>query len=296
MSDNNSSSDSSNDSEYNVLLGFLGLTGHTGGGRYVKDSQALADEAEEMIKNMVNMRDQRVDTVAVRSNWEVCQILQERFDTDSHPDVDYFGIDWRRVLDDVDNVDDDTGDVLAEGVMQDDDQPVAELMAEAHDDFDPDEFDLNDRDDRNSIDYSVLEQSRITRAKAYAVAKTDERLYNTYEEFDDPNVKDAVFFNDGTDRGTQAFENARSQNAFATYPSYVPGVAVDVNCNKDDHDIIDWARYFADTDRENLSDSQIDDLRSRFSDQELSAMDIEPETETSAPAAAEAEPVPAGAD
>ena len=178
--------------ELNVFVAALGLTGND---RYVRDMEALADRAEEGIKKIAAMADQRVDNVVVRGNYGLSQLLEERFDADVFPDVEYYSMDWRMFLDDPAE---DGDNYSVEGVMLEDDVTVGELMAAEHG-VDASAFDLSDRDDRNDIDYSLLEQSRINRAKAKAYGKTDERVYNDY--FDSvTTATHAVFLHDGTDR------------------------------------------------------------------------------------------------
>lgn len=282
MSATDDTQNGSNGNELNVLVAALGLTGNS---RYIADAEALADKAEKAIKSIAGINGRRVDNVVVRENYEVCQILQERMDGEAFPDVQYYGIDWRRLLDDTDETDDD-GEVLAKGVMQEDEKPVGQLMAEAHDDVDADEFDLHDRDDRESIDYDLIDQSRINRAKARARGKTDERLYNDY--FDSvPTVSEAVFLNDGTNRGMAALEAARGINPFVKYPSECAGSVLEVSCNKDGDQIIDWARYLLETgelEAEDLTEEQEAHLRETYSDDDLEYMGLSVEAEEPEPA------------
>ena len=280
MSATDDTQNGSNGNELNVLVAALGLTGNS---RYIADAEALADKAEKAVKSIAGINGRRVDNVVVRENYEVCQILQERMDGEAFPDVQYYGIDWRRLLDDTDETDDD-GEVLAKGVMQEDEKPVGQLMAEAHDDVDADEFDLHDRDDRESIDYDLIDQSRINRAKARARGKTDERLYNDY--FDSvPTVSEAVFLNDGTNRGMAALEAARGINPFVKYPSECAGSVLEVSCNKDGDQIIDWARYLLETgelEAEDLTEEQEAHLRETYSDDDLEYMGLSVEAEEEA--------------
>lgn len=282
MSATDDTQNGSNGNELNVLVAALGLTGNS---RYIADAEALADKAEKAIKSIAGINGRRVDNVVVRENYELCQILQERMDGEAFPDVQYYGIDWRRLLDDTDETDDD-GEVLAKGVMQEDEKPVGQLMAEAHDDVDADEFDLHDRDDRESIDYDLIDQSRINRAKARARGKTDERLYNDY--FDSvPTVSEAVFLNDGTNRGMAALEAARGINPFVKYPSECAGNPIEVSCNKDGDQIIDWARYLLETGKleaEDLTEEQEAHLRETYSDDDLEYMGLSVEAEEPEPA------------
>ena len=282
MSATDDTQNGSNGNELNVLVAALGLTGNS---RYIADAEALADKAEKAIKSIAGINGRRVDNVVVRENYELCQILQERMDGEAFPDVQYYGIDWRRLLDDTDETDDD-GEVLAKGVMQEDEKPVGQLMAEAHDDVDADEFDLHDRDDRESIDYDLIDQSRINRAKARARGKTDERLYNDY--FDSvPTVSEAVFLNDGTNRGMAALEAARGINPFVKYPSECAGSVLEVSCNKDGDQIIDWARYLLETGKleaEDLTEEQEAHLRETYSDDDLEYMGLSVEAEEPEPA------------
>lgn len=282
MSATDDTQNGSNGNELNVLVAALGLTGNS---RYIADAEALADKAEKAIKSIAGINGRRVDNVVVRENYEVCQILQERMDGEAFPDVQYYGIDWRRLLDDTDETDD-GGEVLAKGVMQEDEKPVGQLMAEAHDDVDADEFDLHDRDDRESIDYDLIDQSRINRAKARARGKTDERLYNDY--FDSvPTVSEAVFLNDGTNRGMAALEAARGINPFVKYPSECAGSVLEVSCNKDGDQIIDWARYLLETgelEAEDLTEEQEAHLRETYSDDDLEYMGLSVEAEEPEPA------------
>jgi hypothetical protein len=282
MSATDDTQNGSNGNELNVLVAALGLTGNS---RYIADAEALADKAEKAVKSIAGINGRRVDNVVVRENYEVCQILQERMDGEAFPDVQYYGIDWRRLLDDTDETDDD-GEVLAKGVMQEDEKPVGQLMAEAHDDVDADEFDLHDRDDRESIDYDLIDQSRINRAKARARGKTDERLYNDY--FDSvPTVSEAVFLNDGTNRGMAALEAARGINPFVKYPSECAGSVLEVSCNKDGDQIIDWARYLLETgelEAEDLTEEQEAHLRETYSDDDLEYMGLSVEAEEPEPA------------
>lgn len=280
----------STDSELNVFVAALGLTGNS---RYVADIDALADKAEKAIKSIAGMNGRKVDNVVVRDNFALEQELEARMDDPSLPDVQYYGIDWRRMLNDVDETDE-SGEVLAKGVMQDDEQPVGELMAEAHDDVDAGEFDLHDREDRNSIDMSLIDQDRINRAKARARGKTDERVYNDY--FDDvPTVSEAIFLNDGTNRGITAVEAARGINPFVKYPSECSGNVLEVSCNKDGDQIIDWARYLLETGRieaDELTDEQEVHLRETYDADDLEYMGLSVDEETEAEAEVE-EPEPA---
>jgi hypothetical protein len=282
MSATDDTQNDSNGNELNVLVAALGLTGNS---RYIADAEALADKAEKAVKSIAGINGRRVDNVVVRENYELCQILQERMDGEAFPDVQYYGIDWRRLLDDTDETDSE-GEVLAKGVMQEDEKPVGQLMAEAHDDVDADEFDLHDRDDRESIDYDLIDQSRINRAKARARGKTDERLYNDY--FDSvPTVSEAVFLNDGTNRGMAALEAARGINPFVKYPSECAGSVLEVSCNKDGDQIIDWARYLLETgelEAEDLTEEQEAHLRETYSDDDLEYMGLSVEAEEPEPA------------
>ena len=277
MSATDDTQNGSNGNELNVLVAALGLTGNS---RYIADAEALADKTEKAVKSIAGINGRRVDTVVVRENYELCQILQERMDGEAFPDVQYYGIDWRRLLDDTDETDSE-GNVLAKGVMQEDEKPVGQLMAEAHDDVDADEFDLHDRDDRESIDYDLIDQSRINRAKARARGKTDERLYNDY--FDSvPTVSEAIFLNDGTNRGIAAVEAARGINPFVKYPSECSGNVLEVSCNKDGDQIIDWARYLLETGKieaDELTEAQETHLRETYSDDDLEYMGLSVEAE-----------------
>lgn len=277
MSATDDTQNGSNGNELNVLVAALGLTGNS---RYIADAEALADKTEKAVKSLAGINGRRVDTVVVRENYELCQILQERMDGEAFPDVQYYGIDWRRLLDDTDETDSE-GNVLAKGVMQEDEEPVGQLMAEAHDDVDADEFDLHDRDDRESIDYDLIDQSRINRAKARARGKTDERLYNDY--FDSvPTVSEAIFLNDGTNRGIAAVEAARGINPFVKYPSECSGNVLEVSCNKDGDQIIDWARYLLETGKieaDELTEAQETHLRETYSDDDLEYMGLSVEAE-----------------
>lgn len=277
MSATDDTQNGSNGNELNVLVAALGLTGNS---RYIADAEALADKTEKAVKSLAGINGRRVDTVVVRENYELCQILQDRMDGEAFPDVQYYGIDWRRLLDDTDETDSE-GNVLAKGVMQEDEEPVGQLMAEAHDDVDADEFDLHDRDDRESIDYDLIDQSRINRAKARARGKTDERLYNDY--FDSvPTVSEAVFLNDGTNRGIAAVEAARGINPFVKYPSECSGNVLEVSCNKDGDQIIDWARYLLETGKieaDELTEAQETHLRETYSDDDLEYMGLSVEAE-----------------
>lgn len=277
MSATDDTQNGSNGNELNVLVAALGLTGNS---RYIADAEALADKTEKAVKSIAGINGRRVDTVVVRENYELCQILQERMDGEAFPDVQYYGIDWRRLLDDTDETDSE-GNVLAKGVMQEDEEPVGQLMAEAHDDVDADEFDLHDRDDRESIDYDLIDQSRINRAKARARGKTDERLYNDY--FDSvPTVSEAIFLNDGTNRGIAAVEAARGINPFVKYPSECSGNVLEVSCNKDGDQIIDWARYLLETGKieaDELTEAQETHLRETYSDDDLEYMGLSVEAE-----------------
>lgn len=280
MSATDDTQNGSNGNELNVLVAALGLTGNS---RYIADAEALADKAEKAVKSIAGINGRRVDNVVVRESYEVCQILQERMNGEAFPDVQYYGIDWRRLLNDTDETDDD-GEVLAKGVMKEDEKPVGQLMAEAHDDVNADEFDLHDRDDRESIDYDLIDQSRINRAKARARGKTDERLYNDY--FDSvPTVSEAVFLNDGTNRGMAALEAARGINPFVKYPSECAGSVLEVSCNKDGDQIIDWARYLLETGElkaEDLTEEQEAHLRETYSDDNLEYMGLSVEAEEQA--------------
>lgn len=277
MSATDDTQNGSNGNELNVLVAALGLTGNS---RYIADMDALADKTEKAIKSIAGINGRRVDTVVVRENYDLCQVLQERMEGDALPDVQYYGIDWRRLLDDTDETDSE-GNVLAKGVMQEDEKPVGQLMAEEYDDVDADEFDLHDRDDRNNIDYDLLDQSRINRAKARARGKTDERLYNDY--FDSvPTVSEAIFLNDGTNRGIAAVEAARGINPFVKYPSECAGNVLEVSCNKDGDQIIDWARYLLETGKieaDELTEAQETHLRETYSDDDLEYMGLSVEDE-----------------
>ncbi|KZX46223.1 hypothetical protein [Haloarcula sp. K1] len=270
----------SNGNELNVLVAALGLTGNS---RYVPNVEALADRAEKAIKSIAGINGRRVDTVVVRENYELCQVLQDRMEGEALPDVQYYGIDWRRLLDDTDETDSE-GNVLAKGVMQEDEKPVGQLMAEAHEDVDADGFNLHDREDREEIDYDLLSQDRINRAKARARGKTDERLYNDY--FDSvPTVSEAIFLNDGTNRGIAAVEAARGINPFVKYPSECSGSVLEVSCNKDGDQIIDWARYLLETGKveaDELTEAQETHLRETYSVEDLEYMGLSVEADEEA--------------
>jgi len=291
MSDNNASDSSSTESEHNVYLAALGLTANN---RYVTDIEALADKAEQGIKAMSQLKG-RIDTVVVRSNYELMQELESRMDNPALPDVEYTGIDWRRVLDDGPGFYE--GEQISKGVMQEGDQPIAEILAEADEDFDADAFDLNDRKHRNNfIDYSAIPQERINRAKAYAMGKTDERAYNDYFE-SDTTVSNAIFLRDGTKRGSAAIEAADGDNPWVKFPTALSGSTFNVNCNESDDQIIDWARYLLETDTvevEDLTDGQLEDLRARHTDDDLEYMGVSPAT-TETPETT-ADPVPEAAE
>jgi hypothetical protein len=299
MSATEDSQNGSNGNELNVLVAALGLTGNS---RYVQDIEALADKAESAVKSIAGINGRRVDTVVVRENYELCQVLQDRMDGEAFPDVQYYGLDWRQMLDDTDATDKD-GEVIAKGVMQEDDDPVADIMAAKYDSVDPADFDLDDRDNRDDLDMDLIDQDRINRAKARARGKTDERLYNTF--FDSaPDVTEAVFLNDGTNRGMAALEAARGINPFVKYPTECAGSVLEVSCNKDGEQIIDWARYLLETgeiEADELTDDQEERLRATYSDDDLEYMGLEvaPEPASTSPdraevAAAEAQAVTGG--
>ena len=272
-----------NDDDLNVFVAALGLTGND---RYTRDMEALADRAESGIKKIAAMADQRVDNVVVRENFALSQVLEERFDADVFPSVEYYSMDWRMFLDDPAEEGD---NYSVEGVMLDDDVPVGELMAAKHG-VDASAFDLSDREDRNDIDYSLLEQSRINRAKAKARGKTDERVYNDY--FDTvTTASHAVFLHDGTDRGMEAITAARGKNDWVKFATALSGDYVDVSANKDDDEILDWARYLVESSRsdveaDDLTDGQVADLRARLSQDDLEYLGLDPQ------AAPENEPEP----
>jgi len=113
MSANSDTQTGSTDSELNVLVAALGLAGNE---RYVKDLSALADKAESAIQSIAGMNGRRVDNVVVRENFALEQELEERLDEDALPDVQYYGIDFRRVLDDAPETYD-GGDRQTQGVM-----------------------------------------------------------------------------------------------------------------------------------------------------------------------------------
>lgn len=316
MSATSDTQSGSTDSELNVLVAALGLAGNE---RYVKDLDALADKAESAIQSVAGMNGRRVDNVVVRENFALEQELEERLDEDALPDVQYYGIDFRRVLDDVPETYD-SGSKETQGVMlsaeqkagegedaseYEDDQPIAQLVAEADlddetvaemvealdtvdDDFDADEdefsiaedFDLRIREHRNAIPMGEVDQSRINRAKARARAKTDERLYNDW--FDNvPTVDAAVFLHDGSDRGMAAVEAARGQNPWVKYPSSCDGTVLEVSCNQSDDQIIDWERYLLETDEieaDDLTDEQVEMLQELHTEDDLEFMGVEPET------------------
>jgi hypothetical protein len=318
----------STDSELNVLVAALGLAGNE---RYVKSLSALADKAESAIQSIAGMNGRRVDNVVVRENFALEQELEERLDEDALPDVQYYGIDFRRVLDDVPETYDD--DKETQGVMltaeqkasededaseYEDDVPIAKLVAEADlddetieemvealdtvdDDFDANEdefsiaedFDLRIREHRDAIPMGEVDQQRINRAKARARAKTDERLYNDW--FDNvPTVDAAVFLHDGSDRGMAAVEAARGQNPWVKYPSSCEGTVLEVSCNQSDDQIIDWERYLLETgeiDVDELTDEQEEALRENHSDDDLEFMGFDVDGGAEAP-----EPAAASAD
>jgi hypothetical protein len=331
-----SDTQSSTDSDLNVLVAALGLAGNE---RYVKSLSALADKAESAIQSIAGMNGRRVDNVVVRENFALEQELEERLDEDALPDVQYYGIDFRRVLDDVPETYDD--DKETQGVMltaeqkasededaseYEDDVPIAKLVAEADlddetieemvealdtvdDDFDANEdefsiaedFDLRIREHRDAIPMGEVDQQRINRAKARARAKTDERLYNDW--FDNvPTVDAAVFLHDGSDRGMAAVEAARGQNPWVKYPSSCEGTVLEVSCNQSDDQIIDWERYLLETgeiDVDELTDEQEEALRENHSDDDLEFMgfDVDGGAEAPEPAAASADTgQPASAD
>jgi hypothetical protein len=292
MSDNTSSNDST-DSKLAVRVAALGKVANED----YADAEGVADRVEEELNKLARMDSTKVGSIVLRSNYELFNVLSERFSGDDDPDVMYNGLDWRRLLDDEANTHD--GNETA-AVMQEDDLPVGEVMAEADDSFQAEHFDINNREHRGMVNYNEIDQSRINRAKAKAKAKADERCYNDWEEYDEPTVDHAIFLHDGTDTGMEAFKNARGQNDWVLYPNAVAGEAKDVNCNREQDDLINWSLFFAHTDPENLSDSQIEDLRETLSEQELSNLGIESEesaaTETAErPTAAEAEAIAAQA-
>ena len=333
MSANNDTQTGSTDSELNVLVAALGLAGNE---RYVKDLEALADEAESAVQSVAGMNGRKVDNVVVRENFALEQELEERLDEDALPDVQYYGIDFRRVLDDAPETYDDNKET--QGVMltaeekagededaseYEDDQPIAKLVMDADlddetveemvealdtvdDSFDASEdefsiaehFDLRIREHREAIPMSEVNQSRINRAKARARAKTDERLYNDW--FDNvPTVDAAVFLHDGSDRGMAAVEAARGQNPWVKYPSACDGTVLEVSCNQDDQQIIDWARYLLETDEieaDDLTDEQEEELREIHSEDDLEFMGIDVETTESPAPDAAAGGQPASAD
>lgn len=290
MSATSDTQSGSTDSELNVLVAALGLAGND---RYVKNIGELADKAESAIQSIAGMNGRRVDNVVVRENFALEQELEERLDEDALPDVQYYGIDFRRVLDDVVETYD-GGDKEVQGVMltaeqqagQDEDpseyednQPIAKLVAEADlddetvaemvdaldtvdDSFDADtdefsiaeDFDLRIREHRNAIPMGEVDQRRINRAKAKARAKTDERLYNDW--FDNvPTVSASVFLHDGSDRGMAAVENARGNNDWVKYASECNGTVLEISTNQDEDNILDWERYLLET-----GDLEADDL------------------------------------
>jgi hypothetical protein len=140
MSANSNTQTASTDSELNVLVAALGLTGNS---RYVKDLEALADKAENAVQSIAGMNGRRVDNVVVRENFQLEQLLEERLDEDALPDVQYEAIDFRRMLDDepeaYDNGDKEVQGVklsAAEKAGEDgdvsefgDDAPIAEIVA-----------------------------------------------------------------------------------------------------------------------------------------------------------------------
>jgi hypothetical protein len=345
-----SDTQSSTDSDLNVLVAALGLAGNE---RYVKNPEALADKAESAIQSIAGMNGRRVDNVVVRENFALEQELEDRLDEDALPDVQYYGIDFRRVLDDAPETYDD-GNRETQGVMltaeqkagededasdYTDDEPIAKLVMEhvdlneevevevydqdagemvettrslrehmtdaletVDDDFDASEdefsvaehFDLRIREHREAIPMGEVDQQRINRAKARSRAKTDERLYNDW--FDNvPTVDGAVFLHDGSDRGMAAVEAARGQNPWVKYPSSCNGTVLEVSCNQDEDQIIDWARYLLETDEidaSELTDEQEEELREMHSDDDLEFMGLDVESsEAEAP-----EPPAANAD
>mgnify|MGYP006276511255 CR=1 FL=1 len=286
MSDNNASDSSSTDNELSVLVAALGQTGNS---RYVRDLDALADKAVKAINAVAGMNGRSVDNVVVRENYQLMQELESRFESDG-PAVQYTGIDWRQVIDEGPGFDD-AGEQISEGVMQDGDLPVAELMAEEDDDFDASLFDLNDRNHRNNfMNYDAIPQERINRAKAYARGKTDERCYNDYFE-NVPTVSAAIFLHDGTSRGLEAVSTARGQNPWVKYPSKLEGPAIEINCNESDDQIIDWARYLVETDvieADELTEGQVADLQDRLSSDDLDRLEVAQPATPATPA----EPVP----
>jgi len=333
MSANNDTQAGSTDSELNVLVAALGLAGN---GRYVKNLDALADKAESEVQSVAGMNGRKVDNVVVRENFELEQELEERMDEDALPDVQYYGIDFRRVLDDAPESYDDGKET--QGVMLsaeekagdeedasdfEDDEPIAKVVMEADlddetyeemvealdtvdDSFDASEdefsiaehFDLRIREHREAIPMSEVDQSRINRAKARARAKTDERLYNDW--FDNvPTVDAAVFLHDGSDRGMAAVEAARGQNPWVKYPSACDGTVLEVSCNQDGDQIIDWARYLLETDEidaDDLTDEQEAELRENHSEDDLEFMGLDVETTESPAPDAAAGGQPASAD
>lgn len=345
-----SNTQSSTDSELNV---FLAALGHTGNERYVKNMDALANKAESAIQAVASMNGRRVDNVVVRGNFALEQALEERLDEDALPDVQYYSMDFRQVLDDEPETYDDNGDeketqgarLTAEQKAADDedaseyedDQPIAQIVAEADlddetiqemidaldtvdDKFDADEdefsifeevevegedgetrtevrsdFDLRIREHRDAIPMGELNQNRVNRAKARARGKTDERVFNDYFDVV-PTADAAVFLHDSTDRGMAAVQAARGQNPWVKYPSQCDGNVMEVSCNEDGDDIVDWTLYFADQGGE-LTEDQAEDLRERHSEDELERMDfsVEDAAEPDA-AAAGAAGQPASAD
>ena len=143
--------------------------------------------------------------------------------------------------------------------------PMGEVVSVTDDDYDP--------------EATVLTQQRINRAKAKAMAKTDERLYSSWH--DNVTVDAAVFIHDGSDRGMAALENARGQNDWAKYPSQCEGTVLELSANQDDDAIVDWERYMLETgdlDADELTDEQVEMLQELHTDEDLDYMGVDVET------------------
>lgn len=279
-----SNSGSSNANELNVSISCPGLTGNS---RYVQDMDALVEKADQTLKGIAKMFSQKVDTVVVRNNYALMQALEAKYDSDVLPDVEYYGLDFRMFLDDEAEVDD-SGEVIVEGVRQDGEPTIGEIMA-AETAASAEDFDLNDRDSRDNIDFSLdaISQERINRAKAKAEAKATERLYNDWFE-SVPDVQHTVFLHDGTRRGELARQEARGQNDWVKFPTACPGNLIDVSCNQTEDSIIDWERYLLETgdlEVSDLTDEQVERLQAMYDADDLEYMGFDP-------AEAEADPEP----
>jgi hypothetical protein len=316
MSASTQTQTASTDSNNTVLVIPTGIAGNP---RYIADMDAMADEISSAVNGLAGNLGQSMDEVVVRGSYEIAEAVGDLFGSDG-PEVDSYSLDFRMFLDDPAE----SGNGYSvEGVAQEGDKPIVAAVAKVHD-MTADEieaFDLSDRDDRNLINYEVLQlledensvdegerefggSARIGRAKAKSKAKATERLLSDY--FDSlPTAQHVLIIEDGTDSYTHAAGDVRGQNDWVKFASKAQGEIRSVRPSGGVGGVLDWTRALLESNREggieadDLTDEQEADLRERLSDEELEnvglgveepAEPVEPETpqDDSRPVAAEA--------